>query len=146
MPPDWPGPMLGFTFFVQRKVPTHNRASPILQHAGEGRCPFTPIGLEVRAGNDRAAFGPLRMLIGKGVVYTGHGVDGTVVCMPCDAVHISVDLWVAELIKHASPQIVVVIEYPDLGVERSALQGGAQMVRHEPLFVFLSPTRTPACG
>src|SRR5260370_41901076 len=94
---------VGFPFFIQRKVPTHNRASPILQHSGEGRRPFSPIRLEVRAGNDRAAFGPLRMLIGKGVVYARHGVDGTVVCMPCDAVHISVDLWVTEFINYTAP-------------------------------------------
>src|SRR5258708_6969424 len=83
---------IGFPFFVQCKVPTHNRASPILQHSGKGRRPFTPIRLEVRTGDDRAAFGPLRMLIWEGLVYTRHGIDGTFVCMPCNAVHISVDL------------------------------------------------------
>src|SRR5271163_2230230 len=91
-------PYIRLALFVQRKVPTHNRASPILEHSGEDRRPFTPIHLEIRAGNDRATLRPLRMLIGEGVVYSRHGVDAAGIGMPRNAVHVAVYPRLAQLV------------------------------------------------
>src|ERR1700730_15463064 len=83
-------PHIRLSLFVQCKIPTDNRAAPVFEYSSEDSCPFTPIGLEIGAGYDGAAFGPLRMFIREGVVYACHSIDRTVIGMPCHAVHIPV--------------------------------------------------------
>jgi hypothetical protein len=61
--------------------------------------------------------------------------------VPRHPVDILVDIRIAKFIDHAAPQLVGVIENPDLCVERSFLQRRAEVALHKILFVFLARQR-----
>src|ERR1700722_12722902 len=79
-----------FAVFVQRKIPTNNRASPILEHSAKGGRPLAPIHFKVRTADDGAALRPLRVLVGKSVVHSRHRGHAAAVGVPGNAVHVAV--------------------------------------------------------
>ena len=137
------GADVGFAFFVENKVPSDDAARPVLENAGVGAGPLSPIGGVVRSVDERAALGPVGVLVRKGVVHPGHGVRGPDVAVPGNAVDEFKDTRIAEFILGASPKIVVVIKEPDFCVERGVAQGRPKKLSDEGDLVFLPPG---SCG
>src|SRR5580704_17607847 len=105
-----PRPHLVCRLLLESKIPTNNRASPILEHSAKGGRPLAPIHFKVRTADDGAALCPLRVLVGKSVVHSSHRVHAAAVGVPGNAVHVAVYARLAYLVQHTAPQVIVVVE------------------------------------
>jgi hypothetical protein len=59
--------------------------------------------------------------------------------MPRHPIHILGQTLILELVHHTAPQVVVVIEDPDLCVQSPLLDRGAEVILHEVDLVLLPP-------
>src|SRR5580704_12828808 len=70
-----------------------------------------------------------------------HRIRRSNISMPSYAIDIYSDLRITQLVDNTAPQIVVMIEDPDLGIQRCPFQSGPQVKRYENRLVLLRPHR-----
>src|SRR5580704_14873916 len=128
-------------FFVQQKIPAHDAARPVAKYSRESLRPLDPVRLVVEAVYVGTSLCPVRILCREEFVNVGHRVGSSHIAMPGDTVDIFVYQRIVEFINRASREVIVVVQYPDLCVEATALQHGAEMLGDEFNFILLSPQR-----
>src|SRR5450631_2029469 len=128
-------------FFVQQQIPSYDALRPVSQHSTKSVGPFCPVRRIIRAGNVRPSFSPVAMLSRVCLMHSSHGFWSAVITMPCNSIHIFIHIGIAKLIQHPPPKVIVVIQYPNLRVERSTLERGREITFHEVHLVFLPPQR-----
>src|ERR1700761_1868654 len=133
------GTDVGFAMFIEHQVPSDDRAGPVVEDAREGARPLRPIGCVVREGDVRSAFCPVRILEREHIVDPRHGSRGPEISVPGDAVATLREIGILKLVRHTSPQVVVVVENPDFGVERVLLEGRTKELFHKLNLVLLPP-------
>src|SRR5580693_6852619 len=110
------------SFFVQQKIPAHDAARPVAKYCRESLRPFDPVCLVVQAVYVRTSLCPVRILRREEFVNAGHRVGSAHIAMPGDTVDIFVNQRITEFINRASREVIVVVQYPDLCVQATALQ------------------------
>src|SRR5258708_3479401 len=101
--------------------------------------PFGPIRLVVGAGVIRSTLCPVSVLGRESLVDSRHGVRSAVIAVPCDSIHVFADFRIAQFVDSSAPKIVVVVEYPNPGVERCLLECRPEKLFYEFNFVLLPP-------
>src|SRR5256885_10389002 len=101
--------------------------------------PPGPVSCIVRTGDVRASLSPVAVLVGKGLVHASHRIRSADIGVPCSSVDALVYSRVAEFVDNASPKIVVVVQNPDLRVERGAFQCRSEVPLDEFNLILLPP-------
>src|SRR5260221_14049952 len=99
------GADVGLAGFVQQKIPGDYAPRPVTQYRGEATGPLDPVGRIIWIGNFRPPFGPIAVLRGERLFYTGHRVGSTCIAVPCDSIDVFVDFRVAEFIDCPAPKV-----------------------------------------
>src|SRR5581483_170094 len=87
----------------------------------------------------RTAFRPVGVLRRKALMHARHGFGLTRVTVPSHSVDKLKDLGVAHHVLGTSPEIVVVIQKPDLRVEIGAAQSRAEKLLDKARLILLAP-------
>ncbi len=130
---------------IERKVPRSDAAAPVAQIAGERLGPLRPVGRIVLVGHVRTTFGPVAVDFRVRVVHGRHLVSVADIAMPGDCRAVLAHFGIFQGRDGAAPEIVVVVDHPDLRVHLGVAQSGTKMPLHEVDFVFLRATSKRAC-
>src|SRR5882762_775754 len=106
------------SLFIQHQIPSNNAPRPVPQYFAERVRPFGPIRLVIGTGVIRPTFCPVSVLRGEGLMDSRHGVRSAGIAVPCNPIHVFADFRIAQFIDSSAPKIVIVVEYPNPGVER----------------------------
>src|ERR1039458_8083838 len=87
----------------------------------------------------RTAFRPIKLRVGMSVVHLVHHLRRSDISVKCDRVAVFAHAPFIEFADRPSPQVVVMVEYPDLRGEATLLKRGAKVVLDESNLVFLRP-------
>src|SRR4029077_4248103 len=87
------------------------------------------------------SFREKHILVGKHVMDATHRIRGSYIRMPSYTIDILSDLRITQFVDDPAPKIVVMVEDPDLGIQRCSFQSGTQVKRYENHFVLLRPNR-----
>src|ERR1700752_3336956 len=101
--------------------------------------PLCPIGLVVWVVDVWSTFCPIAVLGWEGFMNPSDGIRVAGISMPGNSIDKLVHGRVAELIDGSSPEVVIVIENPNLRAERSAFQSGTEVSFDEFHLVLLPP-------
>ena len=133
------GPKIRVPLFIEGQVPGGDGPRPVVEDAVEGLRPLGKVGQVVGRGKVRAAFGPIGVFRGKRIVHAGHRRGFTDVAVPCNAVDVFIRFRYAQLADGSAPQIVVVVQHPNLCGRASLAQRRAKEVLHKRDFILLRP-------
>src|SRR5205807_7791682 len=138
-PPQGKGPMFGRPCSSRARfhavMDRHQFVNTLLKVSR----PLAPVREITGIGIVRTAFGPMHLGFGVSVVDLAYHVRSAVIAVPCNRIGVLAELGVGQRANCASPQVVVVIQDPDLGWHATAFQERAEMVAHKLNLIFLGP-------
>src|SRR5580658_9493677 len=127
------------SMLVKRQVPRGDGAAPVAKHLAERSGPLAPIGQIRGVRIIRPTFGPMHLNLGIGILDLAHHVRAAIIAMPRNRIDILPKLPIPQRAYGSPPQIVVMVQHPNLYWHPIALQKWAQMVADEFNLVFLRP-------
>src|SRR5215469_4876906 len=112
---------------IEREVPRGNRTAAMAQDIGKRSTPKHPVGGVARFGVVGTAFGPIHFDIGICLLHAIDPLRLADISVPGDGIRILAHIRRLELAHGAPPQVVVVVDEPDLRLDALALEGRPQI-------------------
>src|SRR5581483_10743405 len=107
--------------FIEREIPCRDRATRVTQDFSESFAPLRPVGRVIRPGVIGTALGPVHFDIWIGTLHAIDPFNLADVSVPGDGVRIFVNAWSFEFTNCPSPQVVVVVDDPNLRLHSGTL-------------------------
>ena len=127
------------TFFVQRQIPSRDTTAPVAQHLRVGSSPLDPVARVIGSRVVRTALRPVKLHLGKCLANPAHHLRCPHISVKRNRIAELAEIRILQFIDCPAPQVVVVIQNPDLRCHPALLQRGTEVVLHECDFVFLRP-------
>src|ERR1700723_2056074 len=109
---EWPN--VRASSLIESEVPCSNGAAPVAEYSAESSAPLAPISQIPRICIVRTAFRPVHLSLRLSILDLCHHLGSAVVAVPGNGIGVAAELCVGQHADRAAPQIIVMVQQPDL--------------------------------